>query len=603
LVENEKLAFSPVPEPDSEAAEPPTATEYWEQLGWNTSYDLDESGSDANDSRSLQVLLYPEQLDTLSRKISSAAKTAIEESGTNMLYLIFGFLEWYESDDSKLPHLAPLVTLPVTLERSGGKGKAIESILEYSGEDVEANLSLVEKMRRDFGLETPDLEEEDTPELYFDKFTDILNLKKRWRIRRQIALGLLSFGKLLMYRDLDPRTWPVGRNIAKHPPVRALFEGTKKTSITLAEEYAIDAPELKPLVPLLIRDADSSQHSALVHALGGQNLVLEGPPGTGKSQTITNLIAAALARGKTVLFVSEKLAALEVVRRRLDDAGLGMFCLEVHSHKTKKGALLSDLAQRYKAHGTFREPRDLDRQLAIVEEKKRALTKYASKINEIIEPFQATVFEILWARDRCGQDLLAHRDIVAQVTQAEQFLALYAQHLTTALSSCDHIDAHVWAWITKPLAFQEEERVLGLLEDFLAALREADGSCHLLEAAGIALPRTLGGLESAAYGLTLLPDGTGSLVEELLTPCQHISNRELLTGFAGRVEAYRIGIERLSQTTTDTDALLDGPSAEELSAVLERFHHVELNGYSAAATRALLNRSTETARLIGEAYS
>jgi hypothetical protein len=96
LLENEKLPFSPVPQPDTGAAELPTATEYGEQLGWSTSYDLDDSGSDTNASRSLQVLLYPEQLDTLSRKISSAAKTAIEESGTNMLYLIFGFLEWYE---------------------------------------------------------------------------------------------------------------------------------------------------------------------------------------------------------------------------------------------------------------------------------------------------------------------------------------------------------------------------------------------------------------------------------------------------------------------------------------------------------------------------
>src|SRR5262249_48963177 len=163
--------------------------------------------------------------------------------------------------------------------------------------------------RRDFGLEIPELQDEDTPESYFRRFTELLELKKRWRIRRQITLGMLSFGKLLMYRDLDPKTWPAIQNIGKHPLVRALFEGTKKTSVSLAEDYAIDSPELKPLVPHLIRDADSSQHSALVHALSGQNLVIEGPPGTGKSQTITNLIAAALAKGKTVLFVSEKLAA------------------------------------------------------------------------------------------------------------------------------------------------------------------------------------------------------------------------------------------------------------------------------------------------------
>jgi hypothetical protein len=247
---------------------------------------------------------------------------------------------------------------------------------------VETNLSLVEKMRRDFALEIPPLEDDHTPETYFGKFADILKLKKSWSIRRHITLALLSFGKLLMYRDLDPKTWPPGQSIAQHPLVRELFEGSKNSDIALAEEFPTDAPELAKDVPHLIRDADSSQHSALVHALRGQNLVIEGPPGTGKSQTITNLIAAALARGKTVLFVAEKLAALEVVRRRLDDAGLGMFCLEVHSYKTKKGALLTDLAQRYKMRGTFKEPRDLDRHLSVVEEKNRLLTEYASLVKQ-----------------------------------------------------------------------------------------------------------------------------------------------------------------------------------------------------------------------------
>ena len=164
----------PVPEPDI-AGEPPPAKDYADELGWDTSFDL---GNADDRAQSLPVLHYHEQLDTLSRKIASAAKTAIEESGTNMLYLVFGFLEWYESDDSKQPHLAPLVVLPVTIERTGGKGRAVEAVLEYSGEDVETNLSLVEKMRRDFGLEVPPLEEDDTPESYFGKFADILKLKK-----------------------------------------------------------------------------------------------------------------------------------------------------------------------------------------------------------------------------------------------------------------------------------------------------------------------------------------------------------------------------------------------------------------------------------------
>jgi hypothetical protein len=443
-------------------------------------------------------LLYHHHLDSLSRKIASAAKTAIEESGANMLYLVFGFLEWYESDDSKQAHLAPLVVLPVTIERTGGKGRAVQTVLEYSGEDVETNLSLVEKMRRDFGLEIPPLEEDDIPEIYFAKFADILKLKKTWSVRRHVTLALLSFGKLLMYRDLDPKTWPAGQSIAQHPLVRELFEGSKNPEIALAEEYPIDDPKLVKDVPHLIRDADSSQHSALVHALRGQNLVIEGPPGTGKSQTITNLIAAALARGKTVLFVAEKLAALEVVRRRMDDAGLGMFCLEVHSDKTKKGAMLTDLAQRYKMRGTFREPRDLDRHLAVVEEKKQLLTQYASLVNKTIDPFKATIFEILWARDRCGQDIACHLGSLSHVilpvvvpftriqfTQAEHFLSVYAQHLAAVLAPCKTVDRHPWAWIAKPLQFEEEDRVLDLLTEFLSVIRKADECCERLhEVAG-----------------------------------------------------------------------------------------------------------------------
>jgi hypothetical protein len=301
-----------------------------------------------------------------------------------MLYLVLGFLEWYESEDSQLPRQAPLLTLPVNLERNGGggKGKAFDCTIEYSGDDLSTNLSLVEKLRRDFGLEMPTLEDDDTPESYFARFAPLLKHKKRWRIRHQITLSLLSFGKLLMYLDLDPKTWQTGPPISKHPIVKELFEGRKSETIGHAEEYPIDDPALKPDIPNLIVDADSSQHSALIHALRGQNLVIEGPPGTGKSQTITNLIAAALVKRKTVLFVAEKLAALEVVRRRLDTCGLGFFCLELHSHKTKKDSLLNDLEQRIRAYKSFREPRELDQQFAVVEEKKQLLSRYANLVNQ-----------------------------------------------------------------------------------------------------------------------------------------------------------------------------------------------------------------------------
>ncbi len=613
LRDNEKLSFQPVPAAPY-GGEPPPAKDYAEEIGWNSSFDL-EPTAEEDITKSLQVLHYQEKLDTVCRKIATAAKTAIEESGTNMLYLVFGFLEWYESDDSKQPHLAPLIILPVTIERAGGRGRAVESVIEYSGEDLESNLSLAEKMRRDFGLEIPLVEEDDTPEAYFARFADILNLKKHWAVRRQITLSLLSFGHLLMFRDLDPKTWPAGESIASHPLVRQLFEGSKNAHITLAEEYPIDAPELKPDVPYLIRDADSSQHSALVHALRGQNLVIEGPPGTGKSQTITNLIAAALARGKTVLFVAEKHAALEVVRRRLDDSGLGVFCLEVHSHKTKKGALVNDLAQRHQMRGSFKDPRDLDRHLSIVEEKKALLTQYASLVNKTIEPFKATVFEILWARDRCGQEIVAHQDCLGQLilpvlvsytqtqfTQAEQFLSVYAQHLTAVLAFCASVDVHPWAWIAIPLDFAGEERIQCLLRDFVARVRSGEECCEALEeSAGIILSRTLHGLEHAAHTLALLPSSGAALVEDLLEPFRASENREAVRAFIEQNESFRRGVERLSAYASTISSLLYPETAGALARARECLRQWGLERHSVSEIKALLEECEDTARLLEEA--
>jgi hypothetical protein len=147
LIDGEEIPFRHVPEPDT-SPEPetdgvdetapvskPLAADYAESLGWNTSYDLNSPSPSNAASQFLPVLLYVEDLETKTRKIASAANTAIEESGTNMLYLTLGFLEWYESDDSRQPHLAPLLTVPVALNRQGAKGKAFEASLEYSGDE------------------------------------------------------------------------------------------------------------------------------------------------------------------------------------------------------------------------------------------------------------------------------------------------------------------------------------------------------------------------------------------------------------------------------------------------------------------------------------
>lgn len=624
LLDGGKLVFLPVPEPNitvselepdgTDLRETPQpkmgAPDYAKALGWETSYDLEEHSSDVEGSDLLPVLQYSEGLETITRKIGSAAKTAIEESGTNMLYLILGFLEWYEADDSQQPRYAPLLTVPVALDRSGGKGKGFECGIEYSGEDFTTNLSLVEKMRRDFALEIPNVEDEDTPEKYFARFLPVLEQKRRWRVRPQITLSLLSFGKLLMYRDLDPKAWP---GIAKHKLVKELFEGNKTSSITHAEEFLIDDPELKQEVPPLILDADSSQHSALIDALRGQNLVIEGPPGTGKSQTITNLIAAALAKGKTVLFVSEKLAALEVVRRRLDEAGLGHFCLELHSHKTKKHALLSDLAGRLKAQGSFREPMELEQHVAVVEENKRLLTHYVHLINKSVEPFHATIFEVLWARDRFYRELPFKRELAGQVpnvlnftrteyAQREQFLSVYAQHLTAVLERCPGLGEHPWAWVAKVLTFEEEEQIVNRLGGFLQILHEAK-ECrrNLYETVGISLDESINGIRRAREFLVTLQDPGATLNQYLLDPCRDAWNRAILQDFVRDVESARSALRVLKAATAHHEPLLRSDVGHGLAAAFETTRVMGLQTRSCSQLRDLFERRTAAEMALSEA--
>ncbi len=189
-------------------------------------------------------------------------------------------------------------------------------------------------MERYFGRVLPEFEIEEEEgagsiEAYFDQVQEAIEGLKRWRFRRWVILGHFAFGRLAMFADLDPDRWK--DHPAKHKLVASILRGTEGgeggTLPSIPDDYPIDDPEIEKIAPYLIHDADASQHSALIDVMRGADLVIQGPPGTGKSQTITNIIANALARGQSVLFLSEKQAALEVVKRRLDRAGIGEFCL------------------------------------------------------------------------------------------------------------------------------------------------------------------------------------------------------------------------------------------------------------------------------------
>ena len=259
------------------------------------------------------------------------ARTSIEEQGVNILYLALGMLRWHDGEEDRF---APVLLIPVNLERSSAQERFR---LRYTGSEIGANLSLQAKMKADFNITIPDVTE---PELfnlgeYFEEIGSRLNNK--WGMKADaIELGFFSFGKFLIYNDLDTDNWP-----GDHPNLAALFETGFHEDIP-GDEEDLDA-DTKANELFRVVDADSSQVMAMLAVNDGINLVIQGPPGTGKSQTITNIIANAVGQGKKVLFVAEKMAALEVVKRRLDNIQLGEACLELHSHKSNKRDLHSEL--------------------------------------------------------------------------------------------------------------------------------------------------------------------------------------------------------------------------------------------------------------------
>ncbi|WP_371879983.1 DUF4011 domain-containing protein [Caballeronia sp. S22] len=393
------------PSPDSYEGKRPEPRTHAPRIGVSVSFEGTRKRAGARTTRTggMQTLLYPADLERKLRKINSDAKTAVEETGSNMLFLIFGFLEFYDSEDSEKPLLAPLLSLPVTLNKGeiDHDTRTYRYLAQHNGEDLAENHTLREKLRRDFVLSLPEFEEGEAVGQFFARVESAVTKKRRWKVRRQLTLGMLSFGKLAIWADLDTKKNPA---LVEHALISAVFSGSVSEggAALHAPDYPID--ERPEAGQQLIYDADSSQHSAIIDVLAGKNLVVNGPPGTGKSQTITNIIAAALSNGKKVLFVSEKLAALEVVRQRLSHAGLGHFCLELHSHKTHKKTLLDDIQARIEQK--FAAPNQFESKLATLSRQKTQLARYAELMGSNLgNCLGLTANEIFWAVERRRQEL------------------------------------------------------------------------------------------------------------------------------------------------------------------------------------------------------
>jgi very-short-patch-repair endonuclease len=311
-------------------------------------------GESADDGRYsdlyLQTQLSEDKLQKRLLAMAREAKTLEEEQGVNALYLAIGFLRWFEDEKSQVPRQAPLILVPVDLKRND-----LTSLYELVArpEDLVTNEPLKHRLNDDFGIRLPAIpdDEEWSPGSYFEAVAQAISGQSRWSIDTDgMQLGFFSFAKLLMVKDLEPESWPENA-ILDHPLLRGLLaEGFAGEPDDFPPGEKLDAL-FAPADLIQVVDADSSQTLVIEAVRKGRNLVVQGPPGTGKSQTITNIIAAAAHDGRTVLFMAEKMAALNVVHDRLKKAGLSALCLELHSRQANKKQVLEELSRTLGAPG------------------------------------------------------------------------------------------------------------------------------------------------------------------------------------------------------------------------------------------------------------
>jgi len=587
IIDNKSLLIKYVPDPPPESynLKRPDAKSYAQSIGVDVNAEFTEtccSPITNQHTPKLQTLYYPAELDNLCRKVKSDARTVIEETGTNMLYLIFGFIEFYESEDSEKPMLAPLLAVPVTLEKRDidHTTRTYKYFITYSGEDIHENQTFRKKLSEDFMLQLPEFEEDDDPEKYFTKIQQAIINKKNWKVRYQLTLGFLSFSKMAIWDDLDPNKWP---SLVEHPLLKWIFSGgsEKEQSLSPPDDYDIDNHPQGDLP--LIYDADSSQHSAIIDVLSGKNMVINGPPGTGKSQTITNVIAAGLKVGKKILFVSEKQAALEVVRHRLNQANLGYFCLELHSHKTQKKKLLEDLQERIGQR--FFNPQQLQNKLSTLKRLKKDLNRHAELMaTRFGNELDLTICEIFGRNEKFRQAIGELANTVQNLFLPEALKWTF-DDIELRRAKLDTLGQHYesiggfdathswWGFTPRPLIPGDSEAIRSISTDALSlTMRLIESVLEYQNKTGDKIEPTLRYIANLNEAFQSLPDPPinlkGNLLFRLFDGKDPFGNRNrvLLKGVISKVELAR-EFNKKADTVLINDCELDYDNIAPVIAV------------------------------------
>ncbi len=501
--------------------------------------------------------------------INQRARSVMEEQGYNILYLALGFLRWQDDNGNPEFREAPLILVPVELERRRVKGSFK---LRWTGEDIIPNISLQAKLLEQ-GIEIPDFEmprHKEGVHEYLDLVKEAIS-ETNWKIPDKVFLGFFSFTKFVMYKDLEPESWPEDMPLEENPLIKAIFDPTEEELDPGFEENQVDL-KLSSQDVYHVMDADSSQIAVIEDVKNGRDLVVEGPPGTGKSQTIVNLIAELLARGNTVLFVSEKMAALEVVKGRLDSVGLGEFCLELHSRKSNKKEVLEKLESvlRNAKPGEI----SLDNDLTTIEELKFNLDEYVSLLHSPYGKIRWTPYQIFGLKEKS----LNHfektpskmprftMDNVEDCTLKEwQQTVNKFKELGELYRLVNPVTYNPWRYTQPdPILPAEEEEIEILLTNSLLILDRLNSKAYeLSKISGVTIPQTLEEMEHLIAAVEIISSFPSLERDLILNPSWDYD----------KLQVYQLikSLEEYKSHTKDLKRFKKGALDEDIPSLLKEF--------------------------------
>jgi hypothetical protein len=489
------------------------------------------------------------------------------ERGVRILHAAFGTLNWVDLE-TKEKVQSPLILVPLELSRDTLRQPYNIAVPPVEDEAV-LNPALQTKLKNDYKIELPALPEEWEEQKLADyfKLVDQAVAEMGWKTEPSVDLGLFSFQKLVIYKDLESNA----ALVTQHPIIRAIA-GIKEDNLILnglPDEKDVDKIEA-PAKTYQVLDADSSQRVSIEYALRGQSFVMKGPPGTGKSQTIANIIAECIANGKSVLFVSDKMAALEVVYKRLSEVGLAHFCLELHSSKANKQQVVTELKRSLDENLI---PRKLPSayEFERMTEYRETLNGYVSALHEKRPYLQRSVYEVL--------SIISSLERVPFVPVGLTELGTLTPHKMRELEELVSQLSKVWQVIEEPdfpwLGYRADKYNLEIRSELLTTLESINETLRVLE------------LETEDFSVKM-----GVFPPETFVRIQWLIEVSKLLYESPKPEAYWLtnpGIDKLlseAQTYLDTSIWIKNTRIN----LMER--------YNPSLFNLVLNRSTETQQAV-----